>query len=184
MMPGPHVSPDTVEAFVRLLTTNERRIFGYILTLAPNVADAEDIWQETSVVLWQKFADYQPGTDFTAWAFRTAYNTVRTFRAKQRRCRVRFDDQLLAEVSDQIAVMQKELDFAQVILRQCAEELRPADRDLLRRRYETKMTIKSLAAAVGRPVEGLYKAMRRIHDALYDCVQRRLSSEGIHVPKL
>jgi RNA polymerase sigma-70 factor, ECF subfamily len=179
-MPESH---DNVEAFVRLLMANQRRVFSYILTLTPNVADAEDIWQETSVVLWHKFGEYRPGTDFTAWAYSIAYNTVRTFRAKQRRCRVRFDDQLLAQVSDEFQVMREELDLAQLILRQCADELRPADRDLLKRRYENKMTIKVLAASVGRPVEGLYKAMRRIHDALYDCVQRRLSSEDIHVPK-
>ena len=51
-----------VEEFVRLLMAHERQIFTYILTLLPHVADAEDVLQETSIVLWRKFPEYQAGT--------------------------------------------------------------------------------------------------------------------------
>ncbi len=63
---------------------------------------------------------------------------------------------------------------------ECVNELPTGDRELLSLRYEAGATIKSVAAAVGRSAEGMYKPMRRIHDALYDCVLRRLKSEGIH----
>jgi RNA polymerase sigma-70 factor, ECF subfamily len=182
-MPDTTYSNDDVARFVRLLLANERRIFLYILALLPNVADAEDVLQETSIVLWQKFAQYQPGTNFAAWACRVAYNTVRTYRAKRHRCRVRFDNQLFATVAADVEAMQEELDLSQTAVGECVEQLPPNDRDLLQRRYQPGATIKSLAAAVGRPVEGMYKAMRRIHDNLYDCIQRKLTSEGIHVRK-
>jgi RNA polymerase sigma-70 factor, ECF subfamily len=170
-----------VEDFVRLLMANERRIFAYVLALLPNVADAEDVLQETSIVLWRKFPEYQPGTDFTAWAFRIAQNMVRNKRAKCFRCRVKFDEELLAAVADEAARMCEELDHDRSVLAECVNELPPGDRELLNLRYEAGATIKSVAAAVGRSVEGLYKAMRRIHDALHDCVCRRLKAEGIHV---
>ena len=56
---------DTVEKtdpreFIRLLMENERRIYAYILTLLGNGADAEDVLQETSIILWDKFAEFQP----------------------------------------------------------------------------------------------------------------------------
>jgi RNA polymerase sigma-70 factor, ECF subfamily len=182
MSKAKHTSDD-VEGFVSLLLENERRVFTYILTLVPNVADAQDVLQEVSIVLWQKFHQYKAGTDFAAWAFRVAYNTVRTFRVKQHRCRVKFDDHLLATVAAEAEAMREELDVSRMILNDCADELPPTDRELLTARYQAGTTIRSLAAAVGRPVEGMYKAMRRIHDNLYDCVQRRLVSEGIHVRK-
>jgi RNA polymerase sigma-70 factor, ECF subfamily len=172
-----------VEEFVRLLMANERRVFAFIMTLLPNVADAQDVLQETSIVLWRRFPEYRSGTDFTSWAFRIAQNVVRNYRAKQHRCRVKFDEQLLSAVAADVENMREELDFARTAVVDCMEELPPADRELLVRRYETGATIKSVAAAVGRPIEGLYKAMRRIHDALHDCVQRRIKSEGIHVRK-
>jgi RNA polymerase sigma-70 factor, ECF subfamily len=170
-----------VESFVKLLLDHQRRVFTYILTLVPNVADAEDVMQEVSIVLWQKFPEYRPGSDFAAWAFRVAYNTVRTFRVKRFRCRVKFDDQLLATVSADVEAMREELEVGRQVLADCANELPATDRELLTARYQACTTIRSLAAAVGRPIEGMYKAMRRIHDNLYDCVQRKLASEGIHV---
>ncbi len=74
--------PIDVEEFVRLLMANERRLLAYILTLLPHVADAQDVLQETSIVLWRKFGEYRPGSDFTAWAYRVAHNMVRNYRAK------------------------------------------------------------------------------------------------------
>lgn len=172
-----------VEEFVRLLMANERRIFAHIMALLPNVADAEDALQETSIVLWRKFSEYRRGTDFTAWAFSIAFNVTRNHLAKRHRCRVKFDERLLADVAEDAGQMRDELDLAGSAVLDCVEELTPRDRDLLQRRYETGATIKSVALAVGRPVEGLYKAMRRIHDTLFDCVQRNLSSDGTHVAK-
>jgi RNA polymerase sigma-70 factor, ECF subfamily len=173
-----------VEDFVRLLMANERRIYAFILTLLPNVADADDVLQETSIVLWRKFPEYQPGSDFTSWAFRIAQNMVRNSRAKRQRCRVKFDEELLAAVADDADNMRDELDLGRSVLVECVDELPPGDRELLNLRYESGATIKSVAAAVGRSAEGMYKAMRRIHDVLHDCVYRRLKSEGVHVRQL
>jgi RNA polymerase sigma-70 factor, ECF subfamily len=180
-MLGPKQPHIDVEDFVKLLLDNQRRVFTYILTLVPNVADAEDIMQEVSIVLWRKFPEYEAGTNFAAWAYRVAYNTVRTFRVKQLRCRVKFDDELLAMVATETESMREELEISRQILTDCEQKLSPDDRELLKARYQAGTTVRSLAAAVGRSVEGMYKAMRRIHDALYDCVQRRLASEEIHV---
>jgi RNA polymerase sigma-70 factor, ECF subfamily len=172
-----------VEEFVRLLMAHERRILTYILALLPNVADAEDVLQETSIVLWRKFPDYQPGTNFVSWAFRVAHNMVRNHRAKQCRCRVKFDEALLTAVAADVESMREELDLGRLALLDCIDELPPGDRDLLQRRYELGATIKSVAVAVNRSVEGMYKSMRRIHDTLFDCIHRKLTSEGVHVRK-
>ena len=39
--------------FVRLLLRHERRIYAFIRSLLPNRDDAEDVLQETSIVLWK-----------------------------------------------------------------------------------------------------------------------------------
>ena len=67
-MPEPTRPKIDVEEFVGLLMGSQQRVFSYILTLLPNVADAQDVLQETSIVLWRRLAEYEPGTDFTAWA--------------------------------------------------------------------------------------------------------------------
>src|SRR5260221_14067934 len=51
-----------------LITRHQRQVFAYIYTLVPDRHDAEDLLQETSVVICEKFDEFVPGTDFVAWA--------------------------------------------------------------------------------------------------------------------
>ena len=57
------VSDEKIEQFVSLLTRYQQRVYLFILSLVPDRADAEDVLQETNLVLWQKFDDFTPGSD-------------------------------------------------------------------------------------------------------------------------
>ena len=168
----------TDEEFLRLFLTHQRRLYAYILMLLPRPADADDVFQQTSITLWGRRAQFQPGTSFSAWSSRVAYNTVLNFRAKLARERVRFDDDLLTRIASRAERLAPELDARRAALHDCLAKLPPNDRELLERRYAPGVTIKALAGAIGRPVEGLYKALRRIHDALTDCVDRATRRQG------
>ena len=81
-MDGPHrdsknardePGTDRHAQFLRLYTRHQHRILAYIYTLVPNRADAEDLLQDTAVLLWEKFAQFELGTDFIAWACRVAF---------------------------------------------------------------------------------------------------------------
>ena len=58
--------------FGRLFVQHEARIYGYIRSLVVHRADAEDLLQETASMLWQKFHEFQPGSNFLAWAMSVA----------------------------------------------------------------------------------------------------------------
>ena len=64
--PDEMTSLDRSKQLMRLMTQHQRRIFGYIYTLVPDRHDAEDILQETSVVICEKFGQFQLGMDFVA----------------------------------------------------------------------------------------------------------------------
>src|SRR5262249_57147268 len=89
--------------FLRLFLQNERRLYGYILTLLPNRADADDVLQEASLVMWDKFDDEHPPADFTAWGCRIAYFKVLDFRKKRQRGRVLFSQALLDRLAETAA---------------------------------------------------------------------------------
>jgi hypothetical protein len=55
---------DSQSEFVRLFSQHASQLFGFVLVLTGNRSDAEDIVQNASVVLWEKFDAYQPGTSF------------------------------------------------------------------------------------------------------------------------
>src|SRR3954467_5741619 len=82
------------ERFMRLFLAHQRRFYGLILSLVPNVTDADDLLQETAALMWQKFAEFRPGTDFAAWGLRFARNLVSNHRKKTRRLagRVNFSE--------------------------------------------------------------------------------------------
>jgi RNA polymerase sigma-70 factor (ECF subfamily) len=53
-----------VERFVR----SQDRIYAYVATLLPNRADAEEVFQQTSLILWKKWQQFDPSRDFVRWA--------------------------------------------------------------------------------------------------------------------
>ena len=81
--------PEKNGLFLRLFLQNERRLYAYILTLLPHRADAEDVLQEASLVMWDKFDEHNPPDDFAAWGCRIAYFKVLDFYKKSRRAKVR-----------------------------------------------------------------------------------------------
>jgi RNA polymerase sigma-70 factor, ECF subfamily len=166
--------------FLRLFLQNERRLYAYILTLVPNRADADDVLQEASLVLWDKFDAGQPPADFAAWACRIAYFKVLDFCKKRQRSRVVFSQAMLERLAEtaveQAASLQ--LDERRRALAGCVEKLSPRDRDLLACRFAEGATTQSTAARVGRSVDAVYKALARIRQALFDCVTRTLAQEG------
>src|SRR3974390_1738112 len=93
------LSPEQVDAFVRLLGQNQRRVFLYVMSLVPNWNDAEEIIQEPNLVLWRGFARFQQGTNFAAWACKIALHQVLSWRKRVRRDRLEFSPAFLEAVA-------------------------------------------------------------------------------------
>src|SRR6266403_6118656 len=93
-----------------LMTRHQRRIFSYIYTLVPDRYDAEDLLQETSLVICEKFDAFEEGTDFVAWACQIAYWRIRYSRQKFARSKVLFDQDILDVVAQTASAMADELD--------------------------------------------------------------------------
>ena len=51
------------DEFVELLQRATGQILAYLNALLLNFNDAEDVFQESCVVLWQKFDEFQSGTE-------------------------------------------------------------------------------------------------------------------------
>jgi RNA polymerase sigma-70 factor, ECF subfamily len=161
--------------FVNQLTACQHRIYAFILCVVPNWSDADDLMQETTEVMWRKFPHAGQIDDFCAWGKTIARNKVMNFYAKKKRERVLFDDALLKDVieREEKTSLQEELRIQ--ALQTCLQKLHSKDRHLIQVLYGHDITIKKLAEEVKRPVQGLYKAMARIHHNLLQCVRRSLA---------
>src|SRR5688572_29658300 len=81
---------DGREQFVALFVRHEAAIHSFVLTLLPDLVEAEDVVQQASLTMWRKFDQYTPGTNFRNWAFQIAKFTAMNQMTKTRRDRHRF----------------------------------------------------------------------------------------------
>ena len=162
-----------------LMTRHQRQIFSYIYVLVPNRTDAEDLLQETSLVICEKFHDFTPGTDFVAWACQIAYWRVRYSRQKYARSKIVFDQDIVDIVARTASEMADELDERHEALGHCLQRLHPRDRELITARYEPGGTVEAAARRSGRTLQTAYKALARLRKLLLDCVTTRIGHTSI-----
>jgi hypothetical protein len=55
--------------FVMLLTASHEKLLGYLMSLLGRWHDAQDVLQRASLLMWQKFAAFETGSDFVACSF-------------------------------------------------------------------------------------------------------------------
>lgn len=164
--------------FIQLLMENERRIYAYIRTLLGNSADADDVLQETSIILWDKFADFDVKQgNFIAWSFKIAFFTAQNFRRKKGRSKVVFSDKVFESVAHKTATMAEELDNRHQHLATCIQKLPESDRKLLKLRYEMNSSIETTAEKCGRTTQAIYKALSRMRAALFQCINRAMQQD-------
>ncbi len=167
-------TPDLNEMFINYQSRHQRSIFAFILTLVPNWNDAEEILQETSLVLWRKFSDFKPGTSYLAWATQVARFEIRKFRDRQQKADRLLGDDVLEQLAEQTNEMSELLESQDETLQSCLKKLRERDQKLIRTRYFRGASANSMAANLGRSVESICNSLRRIRGELLLCVQRGL----------
>jgi len=169
-------SDDRVLLFSELLQESRSRVFGFIYALVLNLADTEDVFQQTAALLWEKFDDYEPGTDFTSWALRVARFKAANFTRGRYRERKRFSNSaveaLCATAAGPDVGQQERLDA----LKGCMGKLNDCDQKLLVRCYSGGLKIKEIAEKEGKNPNALYAALHRIRTLLLECVRRSLAS--------
>lgn len=171
------MSPKThAGQFIELYTAHEVRLRGYVLSLVPRWSDAEDIVQKCSLILWNKFDQYEPGTNFFAWACQIVRFEVKAFGRQAARERMVFNDEFLKVVAEETVEKRQELERRIEALQKCVAGLPLEHRELLRLRYDERRSVGSVAKLVNRPIEGVYKALSRIRLALHTCIRRRMAA--------
>lgn len=165
------------QQFMTLFAQHARPVYAYIMTLVANQDDADEVFQETSAAVWENFSQFEPGTDFRAWACRVAYFKVLTFRQRKRRAPLAFGDKFIEVVDGLANERADELEARRRALADCYGKLGDRDRELIDRRYQTKATAAEVADQVGRSLDHVYKSLRRIYGQLFDCINRKVAEE-------
>jgi RNA polymerase sigma-70 factor (ECF subfamily) len=166
------------EQFLRLLMLNDKRIYAYILSFVPNAADADDIMQEASAVMWRKFSSFTPGMDFVAWALTIARYQILSYFKKKKTKRVCFSDALAKSLEQEIVRVIPEMDHRLSAMRKCIDKLAQVDRYILKLRYEKDLTLENIGAHISKSTRATYYALVRIHRLLLQCIKQTLAEEA------
>ncbi|MEN6451157.1 MAG: sigma-70 family RNA polymerase sigma factor [Thermoguttaceae bacterium] len=169
---------EPVEQFVALYASHQRRLYLYAITLLPDSVDAEDVLQEANVVLWRKFEQYQPGSNFFAWACQIIRYEVLKHREKRSRAATLLDPDVLDRLSEVAVGEIEHLDeFHRRTLIDCTAQLTTADQDLIRQRYSEARGVQAIAASMNRSPNAVSKSLGRIRRLLLDCMNSAVVAE-------
>ena len=69
----------STDRFIEQFLAVQGQVYGYIATLVPNRVDADDLFQQTALVLWRKHRQFDPSREFLPWTLGIAHNEVRRF---------------------------------------------------------------------------------------------------------
>lgn len=165
------------EEFFKLLMKSQKVIYAYILSMVHHCADADDIMQETLALMWERYGEFTPGTNFGAWGVKIARNKVLNFYQKKKsHSSEKFDEFLLNQIEDHYHRKAGEMNHRLVALQDCIRKLNVRDRKLISILYGEGMKITELALHLNRPLQGLYKVVARIHSTLRNCVNKTILS--------
>jgi len=174
----PNSNP-VVKQFLKLITSGQYRIYGYILSLVPKSDDADDLMQETTIIMWEKFNEYEEGTNFVAWGISIARNLIMNYRKKQKSSYLYLTDEAIEIIEAESVRYMEDLEHRVSILQDCIKKLSKKDNHLIMLRYYQNEPVKAIAQSFGKKIKTIYKSISRIQFILMRCVRRTLLEEGI-----
>ncbi|MCE9547397.1 MAG: sigma-70 family RNA polymerase sigma factor [Planctomycetia bacterium] len=164
--------------FLQLLGKHEQGLQAFIASLVPQWADADEIVQQTRILLWQEFDRYDDTKDFGAWARTIAYYQVLTFRKQSSQRAELSDPNFLESVAQEFELSDDHLSSRYSALEICLQKLAAAHRRLLLRYYAGRETMQQVAAATGRTSDAVKHSIIRSRLAVSRCVDDSLRKDA------
>jgi RNA polymerase sigma-70 factor (ECF subfamily) len=162
--------------FLKLFVRHQQEIYAYILTLVPHVHDADDLFQEGMTVMWRKFDQFQPGTNFAAWGVQIMrYQILDYRRSLARNKRVLMEDSLFEALMDHIPTIQDEAATRMEALRKCQTLLNDRAKRIIKMRYERNTPIEDIGSYLKVSRRQVYHILGQINSVLLRCMRRTLA---------
>lgn len=173
-----HTPDDHALHVQQLFVRHQQTVLGYVLSIEPNFADAQDIVQQAFLAVSRKAQTWSAGTDFLAWVCAVArYETLHFQRTRARRI-ARLDEDVIELLYAAEAVDESEWQRRVDALRRCLDRLAPRAKELVWRRYHGAQMPEQIATAIGWTVNAVRVALTRARGSLRECMERQLKAGG------
>lgn len=160
--------------FLKLFLAQQGDLKAFLASLVRDRSAVEDLFQETSLVLWKKFGEYDPARPFGAWARGVAANKILQERA--RKVPLAFSPAAVRSILEAFERSEPAGEDPEA-LRDCVRRLPERSRRLLALRYEQALKLGDIARRVGSTLDAVHKTLSRIREALEACLRRKAVPE-------
>lgn len=169
---------DRQRRFTSEFVRSQHRVFGYIVTLVPHRSDAEEVFQQVCLILWEKWDHYEPDRDFVRWACGVAWNVVQNHRRQRAGAEQLYDEELLAALAATHLAHEPWLDTRRQALPGCLDKLLPEQRRLVEHCYLGGESIAGMAVQLGISAAALTMRLQRIRKLLFDCLTQAVAGDA------
>jgi RNA polymerase sigma-70 factor, ECF subfamily len=163
---------------VRLLISRRSRLLGYIYSIVRDWGEADDVFQEVSLLVLKKCRAIRDVEHFGGWVRSVARLEAISVLRKRGRGPELLGDAVLdlldfAWDEDEAKLLSGQLES----LRSCMEKLTERARRILHFRYVEGIKGEALAEILQQPPNTIYVALSRIHQQLANCIEQRIADE-------
>lgn len=171
-MPGPEGSESSHGAFLAAFLPVQPVLRAYLYAATSDPAAADELLQEVSVALWEKFPSYDGARPFQHWALGMGRIQVLRWRRERARARSSLSDATLALLQETAEQESTAVHDMLHRLGRCLGRLGARARDLLRRHHVEGLTARELAAREGITLAAVENLLVRARRALRQCLER------------
>ena len=148
--------------FEQLLKSVQSKLFGYILAVIPNRHDAEDVLQQTNVILCKKQEEYEPNrAEFHSWAYNIARYQIMAHRTKHARSKICFSN----ELTEALAFESIDYETPHIKLKalnKCYKKLPDHMQTIAKLRFKKGLSMKEISLCVKRPLGSISATLSRV----------------------
>ena len=166
------------EEFILELTGVQQRLFGFLFKRLADREQAREVLQRTNLVLCRKADNYEPGTNFKAWAMTVANYEVMAYRKTQVRERLVFTDEVDAMLGPDDDGRSSAQSDRVAHLSHCLKGMSSKNRELLDWRYQGERTMEKIAEEIGSTIGAVKVKLHRLRRQLLGCIQNRMQEDG------
>ena len=157
---------------LREFVRHRSALFAVILSLVRDFTFAEEVMQEIAVVICDQWADFQPGTNFQAWAMRIARNKI-FIRTRAARRLILLSPEAIEGIEHAV-VAESRPGWLEAV-HKCMEGLEERARIILSLRYQKGLNGQEIARKLRMTVTAVHMALSRARTSVGRCVEGRLA---------
>ena len=167
-------SPDRTTEITLLWTAAQPAVLAFIQSITPQLADAEDILQETARQIVRRFDEYDKERPFAAWAMGIARYKVLEWRRRQSKGALLLDEEAIEAIH--FSYSERSQDWPEVgrAIDACMKKASPAAEKLLILRYLDNLKPAEIARRLGSTSNSVSVRLSRARDGLRDCIRKRM----------